>query len=159
MLACPRGLLGCLHFFFLILFSIVCLAAVISTILSSRLPFQSFALFCHWFLLVYRSSSYACFLVLLGLWQTFLTSSPFFFWDPRSSLPSLFWILFLEGCPFPLHLDVFQILSCPFIWDLTFCFFILINFLCCGFCSSCCGIVVLLASFVCPLMEEAKRLV
>ena len=35
---------------------------------------------------------------------------------------------------------------------------IMVSFLCCGFCSSCCEIVVLLATSVCPLMEETKSL-
>ena len=38
-------------------------------------------------------------LVLLGLWWTFLASSPLFSWDTGSSSLSIFWILLLEvGC-------------------------------------------------------------
>ena len=50
------------------------------------------------------------------------------------------------------------LLSCSFIWDIIFCFFILIYFLQRGFCSIC-RTVVLLASSVCTLMDEAKRFV
>ena len=46
------------------------------------------------------------------------------------------------------------VLSCPFIWDIILCIFILINFLWCGFCSGSYGIVVL-GSFICPLVDEA----
>ena len=46
-----------------------------------------------------------------------------------------------------------RVLSFPFIWDKTLCFFILINFLWCGLDSSHNGIVVL-ASSVCPLLDE-----
>ena len=49
-------------------------------------------------------------------------------------------------------------LSYPFIWYKTLYFFILVYFLSCGFVSSLCGIVVL-ASSVCPLVDEANRLV
>ena len=48
--------------------------------------------------------------------------------------------------------------SCPFIWDITLCFFMLIHFLWCGFCFSYSGSV-LLASSVCPLMEAAEACV
>ena len=67
----------------------------------------------------------------VGLWYTLFASSqslpPFFFWDPELYSLSLFWILFLEGCLFPLHLVIFLgFLSCPFIWDITFCLFMVI---------------------------------
>ena len=51
------------------------------------------------------------------------------------------------------------VLSYPFIWYKTLCSFTLLYFLSCGFVSSHCGIVVLLASSVCPLVDEANRLV
>ena len=70
---------------------------------------------------------------IVGLWYTLFASSqslpPFFFRDPELYSLSLFWILFLERCLFPLHLVVFLgFLSCPFIWDVTFCFFMVILF-------------------------------
>ena len=78
------------HSFFYIRFM-----AVISPTLSSRslLP----QLFCCWFLLVYCLFLFACSIVLLGLWLTFLASSPLFSQDPRSSALSLFSVLFLKG--------------------------------------------------------------
>ena len=119
-------------FIFFILLSIFCSMAVISAILSSRyISVLLHHLFCYWFFLVYSSSVFVCSLV-LGLWQTFLVSSqslpPLFFWDSGSSLLSFFWIIFLEGCLSPFHLFS-GILSCPFIWDKTLYFFILVNFL------------------------------
>ena len=68
-------------------------------------------------------------------------NSEFFFWK----IAYLYFIQLFLWC-----------FSCPFIWDITFCFFILINLLQCDFCSSCCRIVVLLAS-VCPLVDDTKR--
>ena len=86
------------------------------------------------------------------------------FQDPGSSSLSMFWILFLEDCLCLLHLVFFflffsGVLSCPFIWDIILCIFILnwqLNFLWCGFCYGSYGIVVL-ASFICALVDEAKR--
>jgi len=51
------------------------------------------------------------------------------------------------------------ILSCLFIWDISFWFFIVINFLYYGFYFSCCETMLLLNSSVFPLMDETKRLV
>ena len=124
-------------FFFPILFSIFCSVALIYIIVPSRSFICSLPqLFCSWFLLVYYSISGFCSLVLLSLWYAFLASPPLFSQDPGSSSLSLFWILFLEGCLSPVHLVVFSgVLSCPFIWQIAFCFFILINFLWYGFFS------------------------
>ena len=111
--------------------------ALIYTIVPSRSFSWSLPqLFFSWFLLVYYSISIFCSLVLLGLWYAFLASLPLFSQDPGSCSLSLFWILFLEGCLSPVHLVVFSgVLSCPFIWQIAFCFFILINFLWYGFFS------------------------
>ena len=99
--------LGCLHFFF---FSFFCLYSVVWPWFPPFWPPSHLFiilphLFCCWFLLVYYSS--VCSLVLIGLWYTFLASSPLFSWNPGSSSVSLFWILFLEGCLLPLHLVAF----------------------------------------------------
>ena len=53
------------------------------------------------------SATDVCSLVLLGLWKTFIASSPFFFRGPESSSLSLFWILLLEDYLSPFHLLVF----------------------------------------------------
>ena len=112
-------------------------------------------LFCCWFLLVYFSSLFVCSLVLLSFWYTFLASSPLFSPDPSLLL---FWILFLEGCLSPLYLIVWGgfILSLHVVRDC-----LLFHRKECSlmwFYFSHFGIVLLLASSVCPLMEEAKRL-
>ena len=112
---------------------------------------------CYWFLPLYCLFVRISFL--LGLRQTFVTSSPLFSRDPGSSSLLLFWILFLECWLSLLKLVAFSgILYCCLIWDKTFWFCILVNFLLCGFYSIHSRVVVLLASSVCPLMEEAKRL-
>lgn len=43
---------------------------------------------------------------------------PFFFWDLRLSLLSLLWFLFQVDCLSLLHLVVFAVLYCFFIWDI-----------------------------------------
>ena len=106
------------------------------------------------------SSLFVCSLVLLGLWQTFLASSLFFFFL-RSWI--IFIIIILNSFPGSLPISTSfscfsGVLSCPFIWDITLCLFIMINLLGCGFRSGSRGLVVLV-SFVCPLVEEPKRLV
>ena len=83
-----------LFFFFLILFSIFCSAAMISTVLSSRSFICSSASVTQ--LLTPSSVSFisVCSLALSGLCEMFLASSSLFSWDPSLSL---FWIRFLKG--------------------------------------------------------------
>ena len=114
---------------------------------------------------VYYSSLFICTLVLLGLWQTFIASSqslPLFFskiLNYRHYHYSEFFF-FLENWPISTSCGYLSgILTCLFIWDKILCFFILVNFLWCGFGSSCWGIVVLFVSSVYPLVHGAKGLV
>ena len=118
-------------------------------------------LFGYWSPLIYYSSLFLCSSKSLVTFITSFQPLPlFFFQDPGSSSLSLFWTLFLEGyLSISTSFSCFTgVLSCSFIWDVTFWFFMLINFLKCHFCFSHCGTVVFLASSVCPLMEEANRL-
>ena len=110
--------------FLFILFSIYCSVAEISTILSSRSFIHSSALV---ILLLIPSSVYLFF----NSYRSLVNFSCIF--SIFASIVFLrSWIIFtiiilnylLEGCLFPLHLVFFLRLSCPFIWDVTFCFII-----------------------------------
>ena len=100
------GLLDCLHFFS---FPIFCFAPVISTILFSR----SFICASASIILLWIPSGLLFISVCLffsscrSLVNISQSLPPFFFQDPESYSLSLFWIPFLEGCFFPLHLVVF----------------------------------------------------
>ena len=169
--------------FYFIPFSIFCFVAMIFTILYSKsLIHSSTSVILLLITDMLFISVYLFFSSSRSLVNIF-ASSPLFFWDPGSSSLSLFRVLFLESCLSPLlrswiiftiiisssfsgklpistSFSCFSgILSYRFIWDITLCFSILINFLWCSFHFSCCGTVVFLASSVCSLMDEAKRLV
>ena len=134
-----RGLLGCLHFFSFFLYSVLwqwfplfCPPGHLSILLPQ--------LFCYWLLIVYCSFLFICSLVLIGFWYTMLA------WIFTVFLR--YWIIFTiitlnsfsEKLPIPTSFSCFSgALSCPFIYDITFWFFILINFLLCRFCFSHCG--------------------
>ena len=143
-----------------IFFSIFYSVAVVSTFLSSR--------------------SLTCFstsVILLLILSSALFISVYLFFSSCRSLVNIScnfsivcprcWIMFtiiivnyFSGrLPMYMSFGCFSgLLSCSFIWDIIFCFFILIYFLQRGFCSIC-RTVVLLASSVCTLMDEAKRFV
>ena len=116
--------------FLFILFSIYCSMAEISTILYSRSFIHSSASVT---LLLIPSSVYLFFNSYRSLVNFSCISSIF-----ASIVFLRSWIIFtivilnylLEGCLFPLHLLFFSgTLSHLFFWDITFCFFIVINFL------------------------------
>ena len=133
--------------------------AVISTILSSRSLTCSSASVT--LLLIHSSVLFipVCSFVILGLWKTFIASSPFFPRDPESSSLSLFWILLLEDCLSPFHLLVFSgDLSYSFIWDIILCLLILISFLWLWFSFWRQWDCLILASSACPLVNESKGL-
>ena len=143
-----------------IFFSIFYSVAVVSTFLSSR--------------------SLTCFstsVILLLILSSALFISVYLFFSSCRSLVNIScnfsivcprcWIMFtiiivnyFSGrLPMYMSFGCFSgLLFCSFIWDIIFCFFILIYFLQSGFCSIC-RTVVLLASSVCTLMDEAKRFV
>ena len=128
---CPRSLLCCLYFFFFlfILFSIFRSVAVVSTILSCRSFICSVSVIYYWFLLVYYSSVCLFFspsrsLVNISCILSIVFSRPWIIFT--------FIILnyFSGRLPISTSFSCFSgVLSCPFIWDTTFCFFILIYFL------------------------------
>ena len=122
---CPRSLLCCLHFFFHPFFYILfCGSDFEHSVL------QVIYLFCliyYWFLLVYSvclffSSSRS--LVNISCIFSIVFSRPWI----------IFTIIILNyfsgRLPISTSFSCFSgVLSCPFIWDTTFCFFILIYFL------------------------------
>ena len=128
--------------------------AVISTILFSRSFMHSSAL-----------------VILLLIPFSVLFISVYLFFSSCRSLVNIFSIVFLRSwiiftnnilSSFSGRLCVSTlfrfsgVLSCPFIWIITFCFFVLTNFLECDFHSRCCVIVFLLTSSICPLVDEAR---
>ena len=109
-------------------------------------------LFCYWFLLVYCSSHlfFSFSRSLVNISASSQSLPLFCFWDSGSSW-LLFWVL-LEDCLSPLHLVVFLgFYLAPSSETKPSAFFILVNFLWCGFGFSYCETVVLLAASVCPL--------
>ena len=118
--------------FLFTLFSVFCSVAVISIILSSRSVFHySASVILLWILsgvlfisiCLFFSSSRS----LVNTFCIFSIFAPFFFQDAGSFSLSLLGILFLEGCLSPLHLIVFLEPYLAFIWDITFCFLMLIK--------------------------------
>ena len=113
-------------------------------------------LFCYRFLLMYCSSVCLFFNYYRSLVNISCISSIHL---PRSWI--IFTIIILNyfsgKLPISTSFSYFSgVLSCPFIWNITFCFFILTNFLECDFHSRCCVIVFLLTSSICPLVDEAR---
>ena len=166
-LICPRGLLGCLHFFsFFFLYSVLqqqflpfCPPGHLSILLHQ--------LFCYWFLLPYFSSfffSSASSLVNISCNFSIFASPPTpkildhlyyyyseFFFSGSLHISTLF---IVPRLPHPLgfySVPSSGMKPSAFSSWLTFCW--------CGFGSSQCEIVILLASSVCPLVVEAKWLV
>ena len=122
-------------FFVFFIFPMFYFSAVIS-ILSSRSLIHSSASVCYWIFLVYHSPLFClfvCFVLLL-----------FMFFSSYRSLVNIFpivflrsWIIFTNNIlsSFSGRLCVSTlfrfsgVLSCPFIWDITLCFSIVINLL------------------------------
>ena len=122
-------------------------------------------LFRYEFLLVYHSSLFVCFfLFLLVFGKHFLHLLNLCFHSfskilDKSSL-SLFREFFFWKVPYLLFISLLFwsfVLSLPL--GHTILHFHLDYFLRCGFHSGSCRIVILLASSVCPLVDEVKRLV
>ena len=107
-------------------------------------------LFCYWFLLVYYLSLFVCFFFiscrsLVNISCLFSIFASILF--PRSWI--IFTIIILNSfsgrLPVSISFSCFSgILSYPFIFDKTFCFVIVINFLWYGFCFSYCETMLLL---------------
>ena len=113
-------------------------------------------LFCYWFLLMYCSSVCLFFNYYRPLVNISCISSIHL---PRSWI--IFTIIILNSFSGKLPIStsfsyLSGVLSCPFIWNITFCFFVLTNFLECDFHSKCCVIVFLLTSSIYPLVDEAR---
>ena len=122
--------LGCLYFFSFF-FSVFCSVAVISTILSSRsficssasvilLLISSHVLFTSVYLFFSTSRSLVIISFIFSIFASIII------------LRSWTIITIIIQNSFSGSLPVstsFSCFSCPFIWDITFCFFILINFL------------------------------
>ena len=162
-LICPRGFIDCLHFFSLF-FSLFCSVALISTILSSGSLIRSSVsvtlLLIPSSIFIFYFSYYIVHFCLFFISSSSLLNISCIFSICAFIIFLRSWIIFtiitlnLVDCLSPLHLAVLFVSylvpsSGTYSSAISFC----LTFCDCGFCSTCCRFVVLLASAV-YLLED-----